>query len=47
MLAEIYTDALLFDEKAADQVCEAWGAGHILEFIYPPLVQTAVGFPVS
>ncbi len=29
MLAEIYTEALLVDEEAADQVWEAWDKGEI------------------
>ena len=29
MLTEIYTEALLLDEKAADQVWEAWDKGEI------------------
>ncbi len=29
MLTEIYIEALLVDEKAAEQVWETWGAGEI------------------
>ncbi len=32
MLAEIYIEALLVDEEAADQVWEAWDKGEISAF---------------
>ncbi len=33
MLTEIYIDALLVDEELADQVCETWDAGEIVNLI--------------
>ncbi len=33
MLTEVYIEALLVDEKLADQVWEAWDAGEIDEFV--------------